>query len=278
MAVWIILILGLVQGASEFLPISSSGHLVVFYNVFNVHDNTILLSIVLHVATLLSVLFCYWKDALLLIKNPFCKTNKLLVCATIPTVIFALILKKFVEESFGGGFVIVGFLITAVVLIVTQLITNKQQNHILCATNGGFVSKSDSITNLQISFKQALFIGVAQGIAVFPGISRSGSTIAMGLISGVKKSDAADFSFLLSIPIILGGLLFELVDVFSGKASLNISWVNLSVGFVASFLSGLVCVKLMIKFVKNKKLTWFSLYLILLSLFLILNRFVLGWF
>ena len=278
MAVWIILILGLVQGASEFLPISSSGHLVVFYNVFNVHDNTILLSIVLHVATLLSVLFCYWKDVVLLIKNPFCKTNKLLVCATIPTVILALIFKKFVEESFGGGFVIVGFLITAVVLIVTQLITNKQQNHTLCATNGGFVSKSDSITNLQISFKQALVIGVAQGIAVFPGISRSGSTIAMGLISGVKKSDAADFSFLLSIPIILGGLLFELVDVFSGKASLNISWFNLSVGFIDSFLSGLICVKLMIKFVKNKKLTWFSLYLILLSLFLILNRFVLGWF
>ena len=116
-----------------------------------------------------------------------------------------------------------------------------------------FVSKSDSITNLQISFKQALVIGVAQGIAVFPGISRSGSTIAMGLISGVKKSDAADFSFLLSMPIILGGLLFELVDVFSGKVGLNISWFNLSVGFVASFLSGLICVKLMIKFVFNFK-------------------------
>ena len=278
MAVWIILILGLVQGASEFLPISSSGHLVVFYNIFNVHDSTILLSVVLHVATLLSVLFCYWKELVCLIKNPFCKTNKLLVCATVPTVILALIFKKFVEESFGGGFVIVGFLITAAVLIVTQLITNKQQNGGLCATNSGFLSKSDSITNLQISFKQALVIGVAQGIAVFPGISRSGSTIATGLVSGVNKSDAADFSFLLSIPIILGGLMFELIDVVNGKASLNISWLNLSVGFVASFLSGLVCVKLMIKFVKNKKLTWFSVYLIVLSLFLILNRFVLGWF
>ena len=278
MAVWIILILGLVQGASEFLPISSSGHLVVFYNIFNVHDSTILLSVVLHVATLLSVLFCYWKELVCLIKNPFCKTNKLLVCATVPTVLLALIFKKFVEESFGGGFVIVGFLITAVILIVTQLITNKQQNGGLCATNSGFMSKSDSITNLQISFKQALVIGVAQGIAVFPGISRSGSTIATGLVSGVNKSDASDFSFLLSIPIILGGLMFELIDVVNGKASLNISWLNLSVGFVASFLSGLICVKLMIKFVKNKKLTWFSVYLIVLSLFLILNRFVLGWF
>ncbi len=277
MVVWLIIILGLVQGASEFLPISSSGHLVLLYNIFNVTDNTILLSIVLHVATLISVVFCYWHDIVKLIKNPFCKTNKLLIVATIPTVVIALLLKNLIEKSFSGSFIIVGFLITAVVLFISETLHNKQNKNTFCTQSGMFVSESGNITNLGLNYKQALCVGVAQGLAVFPGISRSGSTIATALMCGVNKTHAADFSFLLSMPIILGGLMFEMLDVFSGKATLNISWINLSVGFVASFLSGLICVKLMLKFVKNKKLTWFSLYLILLSLFLILNKFVLGW-
>ena len=126
MAIWIIIILGIVQGASEFLPISSSGHLVVFYNIFNVEGNTILLSVILHVATLLAVVFCYFNDIIMLIKNPFCKTNKMLVLATLPTIVLVLILKKIVESSFGNSFVIVGFLITAVVLLISQMLENKQ--------------------------------------------------------------------------------------------------------------------------------------------------------
>lgn len=278
MAIWIIIILGIVQGASEFLPISSSGHLVVLYNVFNVEGNTILLSVILHVATLLAVVFCYFNDIIMLIKNPFCKTNKMLVLATLPTIVLVLILKKFVESSFGNSFVIVGFLITAVVLLISQMLENKQNKNTFCTTSGNILTKTRDITNLNINFKQALLIGTAQGIAVFPGISRSGSTIATGLMCGVNKSDVADFSFLLSLPIILGGLLFELIDVFKGEANLNIGWFNLSVGFLFSFISGLVCIKLMLKFVKNKKLTWFSVYLVLLSVFLILNKFVFGWF
>ena len=267
MSVWIIMLLGIVQGASEFLPISSSGHLVVLYNVFGVQDNTILLSVILHIATLIAVVICYFKDILELIKHPFCNTNKKLACATIPTATIVLILKSLVEKTFSGSFVIVGFLITAIVLLISQKLGNSNKNNVFETQSGGFVTKTTHITNLNITYKQAFCVGVAQGIAIFPGISRSGSTIATGLICGVNKTDAADFSFLLSIPIIVAGMLFELIDVATGKAVLNISVLGLLVGFVLSFLSGLLCIKLMLKFVKNKKLTWFSFYLIGLSCF-----------
>ena len=278
MAIWIIIILGIVQGASEFLPVSSSGHLVLFYNIFNITDNTILLSVILHVATLLAVVLCYYKQIFELIKNPFCETNKKLLVATIPTVIIVILLKSLVEKTFSGDFIIIGFLITALVLLISQIKenkVNKLKNKYFVTQPNIYLSKNHDITNLNISYKQALLIGTAQGIAVFPGISRSGSTIATGLISGVSKQEVADFSFLLSIPIIIGGLLFELIDVVKGEASLNIGWLSLSVGFLFSFISGLVCIKLMLKFVKSKKLTWFSLYLVLLSIFLILNKYVL---
>lgn len=277
MSVWVIIILGLVQGASEFLPISSSGHLVLFYNIFKVEDNTILLSVILHVATLLAVLVCYRKQIFELIKHPFCETNKKLIVATIPTVIIVLLLKNLVEQTFSGDFIIVGFIITAIVLLISQMMdnkSNKQQNNNFVADSNMFLTEPYNITNLNVSYKQALLIGTAQGIAIFPGISRSGSTIATSLIAGVKKRVAADFSFLLSIPIIIGGLLFEVLEVCMGNAELNINFLSLGVGFLFSFLSGLLCINLMLKFVKKQKLTWFSFYLVLLSLFLVLNKFV----
>ena len=106
---WIIIILGLVQGASEFLPISSSGHLVLFYNILGVKENTMLLSVVLHVATLVAVLLCYRKELWVMLKHPFCKTNLKLVVATIPTIILALALNNLVEITFGNNFIIIGF-------------------------------------------------------------------------------------------------------------------------------------------------------------------------
>ncbi len=276
--VFVLIILGIVQGASEFLPISSSGHLVVLYNIFNIQGNTILLSVILHVATLLAVIVCYFKDLISLIKHPFCKTNLKLITATIPTVVMALALKSVVERSFDGDFVTIGFLITALVLVISQ---NIQSNGLKNKTSN-FMSKSSNnlcdITNLNISYVQALVIGIAQGVAIFPGISRSGSTIATGLITGVDKDTCADFSFLLSIPIILGSLALELKDVFSGGATLDINVGSLIVGFLVSFVSGLVAIKFMLKLVKHKKLTGFSVYLFVLSLFLILNKFVFGWF
>ena len=277
--IFVVIVLGLVQGASEFLPISSSGHLVVLYNIFDIKGDTILLSIILHIATLLAVLVCYRKQIFELIKKPFCSTNCKLLVATIPTVIIALLLKNVVENSFGGDFVIYGFLITAIILIISQNIESGRNNN----KNNEFLSKTNNIqynniTNIGVGYGQAVLIGVAQGLAIFPGISRSGSTIATGLLSGVNKNDAADFSFLLSIPVILGGLVFELKDIVEYGADLSFNLGELFVGFVVAFISGLLAITVMLKLVKNKKLTGFSIYLFLLVLFLMLNKFVLGWF
>lgn len=275
MAIWIVIILGIVQGACEFLPVSSSGHLVMFYNIFNITENTILLSVILHMATLMSVVVCYWRDIIKLIKNPFCNTNKMLIVATIPTVIIVLLLKNIVEKSFGSDFIIIGFLITAIVLFISQMLENKSAKML---KNNYFMSQTgtyNDITDININTKQALLVGCAQGLAIFPGISRSGSTIAMGLLCGVKKSEVADFSFLLSIPIIIASLLFETIDVSVNKISVGYNALTLGIGFLFSFLSGLVCIKLMLKFVKKSKLYWFSFYLVLLSIFLILNSYVL---
>lgn len=277
--IFVVIVLGLVQGASEFLPISSSGHLVVLYNIFDIKGDTILLSIILHIATLLAVLVCYRKQIFELIKKPFCTTNRKLIVATIPTVIIALLLKNVVENSFGGDFVIYGFLTTAIILIISQNIESGRN----IDKNSEFLSKTNNIqynniTNIGVGYGQAVLIGVAQGLAIFPGISRSGSTIATGLLSGVNKNNAADFSFLLSIPVILGGLVFELKDIVKYGADLSFNLGELFVGFVVAFISGLLAITVMLRLVKNKKLTGFSIYLFLLVLFLMLNKFVLGWF
>ena len=257
---WLVILVGLVQGVAEFLPISSSGHLVMLYNIFNVTENTILLSIILHIATLFAVLFVYWKDVVLLIKNPFCKTSKLLVIATIPTIVIVLIFEKIIDNTFSNNFYIIGFLITAIILLVSEKLNNNRKDG------------SKDVTNLNIGYKQAIMIGVAQGIASVPGISRSGSTIATGLLVKVNKSDATKFSFLLSIPIIIASFCYELLKI--KNATFSFSALELCVGFVVAFLFGIFAVKFMIKFVKQQKLYIFSIYLFLISLLLILNEYV----
>ncbi len=277
MAYLIIIILGIIQGACEFLPISSSGHLVVFYNFFNITENTIMVSIILHVATLFSVVVVYYKDIIKLIKKPFCKTNKLLVVSTIPTVIIVLIFRKLIESSFNGEFIIVSFLITALILFVSEIITKKytQKPNFNSDKNMGKGYLNSSVYDFDINYVQALIIGVAQGIATIPGISRSGSTISAGLITGVKKEQVANYSFLLSVPIIIASLFYELYKLKDGTLILNFTFTQLLVGFIISFLVGLFCLKVMLNFVKKQKLYIFSIYLVLLCIFLLLNKYVL---
>ncbi len=285
MGFWIVILLGIIQGATEFLPVSSSGHLVLFYNIFGITDGTILFSVLLHVATLLAVIYVYWKDIIQLIKHPFCKTNRLLASATIPTVILALLLKGTIEDSFGGGSLIVCFFITGFVLMLSDYFSKKQfvkkNAVVLGITNQPvFVKKeaSASVTEMNISYKQAVAVGVCQGLACFPGISRSGSTIASGLIVGIDKKDATDFSFLLSIPIILASLLLEVIDYIKVPTSMPFSTTGIILGCIAAFISGLLCIKLLLRIVKKQKLIWFSLYLFALGTFLLLNKYLLLWF
>lgn len=261
MACLIVILIGLIQGVAEFLPISSSGHLVVLYDIFNITDSTILLSILLHLATLFAVVIVYFKDIITLIKNPFCKTNKLLVTATIPTVIIVLIFEGLIGSAFEGDFVIIGFLITAIVLVISEYISSKKQK--------GNVS---DILNLNISYKNACIIGVAQGIACVPGISRSGSTIATALCLGENKEDATKFSFLMSIPIIIASFLYELLKI--DKATFDFSVIEIFVGFLVAFIVGIISIRFMIKFVKKQKLYVFSIYLVVLVIILLVNKYV----
>lgn len=276
MVFWIVILLGIIQGATEFLPVSSSGHLVLFYNILGISENTLLFSVLLHVATLLAVIYVYWKDIVQLIKHPFCKTNRLLISATIPTVILAIILKTFIEDSFNGSSLIICFFITGMVLLFSDFVSRKKMPY-KKIKQGVFDKKTvtSDITNMNLSYKQAIAVGICQGLACFPGISRSGSTIAGGLIFGVDKKDSADFSFLLSIPVIIGSLILEVVDFIKTPAPLPFSTFGIILSCFFAFVAGLLCIKLLLRMVKKQRLIWFSLYLFILCVFLLLNKYML---
>lgn len=280
------IIIGLVQGIGEFLPISSSGHLVLAYQMFHITQDTILLSIFLHIATLFSIMYCYRSQLIQLIKHPLCKTNRLLVVATIPTVIIAFILKSFITASFESNFVIFGFLITAVLLAIADYlsenrafktinITNVSKTTYITKSNGEVVCKNNlvnpDITSINISYKQAVIIGLMQGLACFPGISRSGSTISAGLMLNGDKESVTTFSFLLSIPVILGSLLFAILDLSSG---VSINTFSLITSCLVSFLVGIVSIGLINTVVKKQKLSYFSYYLIGLSFIILVIKFL----
>lgn len=256
--VWVtLIILGIVQGLTEFLPISSSGHLVLLYDWFGIQDNTILLSVLLHIATLLSVLIVYRKIIWKLIRHPFCHTNWCLLVATIPTVILALLFKNMINYAFGGTFLWLGFLLTAFLLSISSLLTKKN-----------IYVPTYPVTDMPLSLVDSFAMGVGQGIACFPGVSRSGTTIATGLILGVDQKVAMDFSFLMSIPVIIGSLLLELLE---NKFTIywSYSFGQIAVAFVICFVVGMLAIKLLGKVVAKKKLTWFARYLYLLSALLI---------
>lgn len=239
------IIYGLIQGLSEFLPISSSGHLVLFSKFLSYDGNFILFSVLLHLATLLAVVIYFRKEVVELIKKPFSKDAVLLYIATIPTVLIVLLFKGFVEDSFSGSLLPFCFIFTAVLLLISQILSKQN--------------------NKPITKKNAFIMGIAQGIATLPGISRSGSTICTGLILGQDKEKTAKFSFLMSIPIILASMAYELLKVFKFGAG-EIAAVPTVIAFVVAFVSGFLSIKLMLSAVKKLKLYWFSIYLFIVGI------------
>lgn len=239
------IILGLIQGLTEFLPVSSSGHLVLFGKIFGINGDFVLFSVIMHVATLLAVIVYFYKDIWELIKHPFSKNAIKLYIATIPTVLIVLLFKGFIEDSFGGALLPFCFVFTAVLLIVSQILSKK-------------VGKPISKTG-------AICMGIAQGIAVIPGISRSGATICTGLILGHDRKECAKFSFLMSIPIIIASMAYELLGVFKGEVVELVGVFQIILGFIFAFIVGLLSIKLMMKVVENLKLYWFSAYLAIIA-------------
>lgn len=254
MTIIIAIILGIIQGLTEFLPISSSGHLVLAGQIFNIYENSILFSIILHLGTLFAVLFVFKNSVIELIKQPFSKKSKMLILATIITLIIAVLFNDFFEEAFNGGLLAFSFLLTASFLITAEYIAKKYKN-----------AKNLNYTNTAV-------MGVFQGMAILPGVSRAGATISSAVVQGVNKNDAAEFSFLMSIPIIIASLVWELFKI--GEQSVSLQVLPSIAGFLTATLFGVFAIKIMLKVISSAKYFYFSIYLIVLSVFLLLNEYV----
>ena len=245
-----LVLLGLVQGLCEFLPVSSSGHLVLLSQVLGL-DDSLFVSIILHVATLLAIIVVLRKDVFNMVRHPFSKDSMMLYVATIPTCLIVLVIMPLVNESFNGGFLAISFLISALLLIFVQYYGKRKKSN-------------------DFSFKHAIIMGVAQGFAVFPGVSRSGTTISAGLLSGGERSKCAKFSFLMSIPIILLSLVLEIVKIFIYHQPISVNILGLILAFLVAFLVGILSIKLMLKITERANFKWFSSYLVVIAIVSIL--------
>ena len=257
---WQAILLGIVQGLTEYLPVSSSGHLAIGQALFGLNDGSsnLAFTVLLHVATVLSTVVILWSEIVWIFKDLFqWKWNEgtryvvNILISMIPVAIVGFFFKDKIEEVFGSGLFIVGImlLVTAALLTFSYFAKPRQKEN--------------------ISPLHAFIIGIAQACAVMPGLSRSGSTIATGLLLGNKKEKLAQFSFLMVIPPILGEALLDVKDIAEvgfSEAMSGISPVAAIVGFLAAFLSGCLACKWMINLVKKGKLVWFAVYCVVIGI------------
>jgi len=263
MSWWQALLLGIVQGLTEFLPVSSSGHLMIFKELLGVDAEGFLdFTVLVHLGTVCSTLVVFWGAIWALLKGLFkfkyndetdyiCK----LVVSMIPVALVGFLFKDQVEALFGDTLTAVagGLLFTAALLLFSDNFAKWFKG----------ASVKENTHRNGISYLQALLVGVGQAVAVAPGISRSGTTIAMGLISGVKRDVMAQFSFLMVLVPIIGEQLLDVVKSVSDTGSFfsgEVSPVCLLLGFLAAFASGLFACKAMVALVRKAKLSWFALY------------------
>lgn len=267
------LLLGLLQGLTEYLPVSSSGHLAIGAYLFGVDgEESMAFTIIVHVATVLSTLVILWREIVWILRGVWCQlTGKVsaqsagssscsslnaetryainILISMIPVGIVGLFFKEQVEEIFGSGLTIVGImlLVTAALLVFSYYARPRQR---------------ESISPLH-----AFLIGIGQALAVMPGLSRSGTTIATGLLLGNKKESMAQFSFLMVIPPILGEALLDVLKLMKGDEAFgDIEFLPLAVGFLAAFVSGCAACRWMISIVRKGKLLYFGIYCALVAL------------
>ena len=259
------LILGVVQGLTEFLPVSSSGHLTIGQALLGVEfqeGDMLLFDILVHAATVLSTLVVLWSQVAELLKGTFTTTKwnsekeyvaKLCV-SMIPVFVVGMFFKDYVEEIFGSGLLVVGvcLLITAGLLAFAQYAKPRQKE--------------------EISWWDSFVIGIAQACAVLPGLSRSGSTIATGILLGNKKEEVARFSFLMVLVPILGEAFLSMLDVWKGEVVSSLSPAAMIVGFLAAFVTGCFACKVMIDIVKRQKLIYFAIYCAIVGIFAIVYQ------
>ncbi len=262
--IWSLLLQGLIQGLTEFLPVSSSGHLLLVQSITKFKESPLFIDLLLHFATLLVILFFYRKRLLKIartfFKSPFnlklpdTKIIYLMIIATIPTSIIGLIIKTKLEFVFTKiETLIITWPITAILVFVIDKIknTNKELE--------------------DMSIKDALIIGILQGLGVFPGISRSGITIFGGVILGYKRKDTAFFSFLIAIPAIIGAMLLEILE----KPSITLPLYSIILVFLLTFITGFIGLSLLIRMLTKVQFKFFSFYLLVLVIGLSIYLFLL---
>lgn len=264
---WEAFLLGLVQGLTEFLPVSSSGHLTIFREILGVDPEGFLdFTVTVHFATVLSTIVVFWSVIVKILKGllKFRYNDEtdyfLKICVSmIPVAVVGLFFKDKVEALFGEGVTTV-----AVCLIVTAVL-------LLFSDFFRFKGLSAKEYRNGISYWQAALVGLGQACAVAPGLSRSGTTIATGLVCGVKRENMAQFSFLMVLVPIIGEQLLSVLDMVSGEGMASaIGVVPLLCGFVAAFISGLFACKLMVALVKKSKMRWFALYCAVVAVLLLI--------
>jgi undecaprenyl-diphosphatase len=257
---WKSIILGIIQGLAEFLPISSSGHLELFKNILNVQDVPRLYDVCLHIGTLAAVFIIFRKDLWSIIKNPKQKMTYMIIAATIPTIIIAVLLEAFLPESFSAAFLGYGFMITGILLYSLEMVSKNY-------------AKKDLDT---ITAKDAALVGCVQGVATIAGISRSGSTIAGGVFFGMDRKFLARFSFLMSIPAILGAFCWDVLKLIlkGNDSTVSVSLVATLIGMAAAFIVGLLAIKYMLHLIKNKSFKPFAIYTLILGFLVCLDKFL----
>ena len=251
-------VLGLIQGLTEFLPVSSSGHLTIFKAIFGIEADNLSFEVAVHAATVLSTIVRkeIWDIICGVFKFRYNSQTQyfLKICVSmIPVAVVGFFFKDQVEAVFGSGLFVVGsmLLLTAVLLFVSETLSNRQARK--AVSEGREAGK-------EVGYKEAFIIGLSQALAVLPGLSRSGTTISTGLMLGVRKSSMAQFSFLMVLIPILGEAFLQLMGGdFSAEAS-GISTLSLLLGTLTAFVSGYIACRWMIRIVQKARLRYFSIY------------------
>ena len=253
------IILGIIQGLTEFLPVSSSGHLEIFKYLFgeeNTPEQSLMQTVALHFATALSTVFIFRKDIGEILQSLFSKRDSsgrrfvlMIILSMIPAVLVGLVWEDLIESLFQGNLLWIGL-----ALILTGLVL--------------YLSDRKSESEKSFSWISALIVGLAQAVAIIPGISRSGATIGTSILLGIDRSKAARFSFLMVIPLIFGKIAKDLID--GSMTSNQISILPLALGFIAAFITGAIACTWMIKWVKKSKLKYFAYYCFIVGLILVI--------
>lgn len=257
------IILGIIQGIAEWLPISSSGHLVIAQEFFGL-QNTLFFDIMLHIATIFVVFIVFWRDikeilAALLkkdFKSEYGKLAMYIIIGSIPAGIIGFLFCDTFEKLFSNLRAVAGALMATGVLLLFTSVRTRQ-----C-----LVPTMKDVSKRELTGKSSLLIGIVQGIAIIPGISRSGSTISAGILVGIDKMKAAKFSFLLSIPAIIGAFLLELTKL--DLSAVNAQIAPILTGMIASIIIGYISLKFLLKIIKLDKFYLFGYYCMILSIVL----------